>query len=228
MTGSADGTLVLYDLDHSPFAARVRIAIRHKRAPVALVRPPDGVRSEAYLRINPLGLVPALVTEDGAVLPESEIIVEYLDERFPEPPLLPEDAGRRARCRLIARVCDIYLAPALKELFERTKVPADVADTAALLAPVRHYLAVLDGLLEGRSHAVGDRLTSADCALAPLLFFAERCASLTPDAPLMPKTKLAAYWHEIKRHPSVAPVLEEMAESQIRRAAARARGEPED
>jgi glutathione S-transferase len=228
MTGSADGTLVLYDLDHSPFAARVRIAIRHKQAPVALIRPPGGVRSEAYLRINPLGLVPALVTEDGTVLPESEIIVEYLDERFPELPLLPKDAGARARCRLIARVCDMYLAPALKELFEHTKAPGHAADTAAPLAPVRQYLAVLGDLLEGGSHAVGDRLTSADCALAPLLFFAERCATLGPDAPLMPRVKLGAYWNEIKRHPSVAPVLEEMAESQVRRAAARARGEPED
>ena len=228
----AGGSLVLYDLDHSPFAARVRILIRHKRLPIELVAPPGGVRSDAYRRINPLALVPALALEDGSVLPESEIIVEYLDQRFPEPPLLPEDAERRARCRLIARVADMYLAPALKALFEHTKAKVDAAETAALLAPVRDCLAVLDGLLDGlldgAAHAVGGHLTSADCALAPLLFFADRCAPLAPETPPLAGARLAPYWDGIKRHPSVAPVLAEMAASQVRRAAARARGEPED
>ena len=73
------------------------IARRVKRLDITLVPPPGGVRSDAYRAINPLGLVPALVIEDGTVLPESDLIVEYLDERFPEPRLLPDDADRRAR-----------------------------------------------------------------------------------------------------------------------------------
>jgi glutathione S-transferase len=227
MTSSA-ARLILYNLDHSPFAARVRIAIRRKRLDVALLAPPGGVRSEAYRRINPLGLVPALLTEDGAVLPECDVIVDYLDARFPEPRLLPQEPGARARCRLLSRIADLYLAPALKELFERTKTSAGAADTAALLAAVRHPLAVLDGLLQGGAYAVGDRLSAADCALAPLLFFVERCAPLAPDSSLMDEAKTAAYWAGIIQHSDVAPVLAEMAAAQVRRAAARARGEPED
>jgi glutathione S-transferase len=224
---AADGRLILYDLDHSPFAARVRIVAHVKRLPLAIVRPPGGVRSDAYLRINPLGLVPALVTEDGTVIPESEVIVEYLDERFREPRLLPSDAERRARCRLISRVGDLYLAPALKELFERTKSPADATIVATLMSPVRKHLAVLEGLLDDGPLALGHTLTAADCALAPLLFFVERCAPLAPEAPLL-AGRLGAYWDAVRRHPSVAHVLAEMAASQVRRAAARARGEPED
>jgi glutathione S-transferase len=222
------GRPTLYDLDHSPFAARVRIAARAKGAALDSVAPPGGVRSAAYRRINPIGLVPALLLEDGTVLPESEIIVEYLDERFPEPRLLPVAAADRARCRLISRVADLYLAPALKELFERTKGPADAAEVGRMIGPVRDALAVIDGLLGRGRYAMGDILTSADCALAPLLFFVERCAPLAPDAPLLGGARLGAYWEAVRRHPSVAPVLEEMAASQVRRAAARARGEPED
>jgi len=228
MTAAADGRLILYDLDHSPFAARVRIVAHVKRLPLSIVRPPGGVRSDAYLRINPLGLVPTLVTEDGTVIPESAVIVEYLDERFPEPRLLPGDAGRRARCRLISRVGDLYLAPALKELFERTKSPADATVVATLMSPVRRHLAVIEGLLDDGPYAVGDSLTAADCALAPLLFFVERCAPLAPDAPLLVGARLGAYWDAVRRHPSVRHVLAEMDASQVRRAAARARGEPED
>jgi glutathione S-transferase len=227
VVSAAGAGLTLYDLDHSPFAARVRIAVRAKGLAVTMVPPPGGVRSDAYRRINPLGLVPTLVTEDGTALPESDVIVEYLDERFPDVRLLPSDPDRRARCRLITRVADLYLAPALKALFEHTKKPADPVAFDGLIEAVRRHLGVIEGLLGDGSCAVGEALTAADCALAPLLFFAARCAPLAPDAPLF-GAGLAVYWDAIRRQPSVAPVLAEMAASQVRRAAARARGEPED
>lgn len=220
--------LRLYDLDHSPFAARVRIAVRAKGVVLDVAAPPGGVRSADYRRINPIGLVPALVLEDGTVLPESEIIVEYLEQRFPEPRLLPAEAEARARCRLIGRIADLYLAPALKELFERTKAPADAAEVDALIRPVREALVVIDGQLGRGPYALDDALTSADCALAPLLFFVERCAPLAPEARPLAGVRLEAYWEAVRRHPSVAPILDEMAASQARRAAARARGAPED
>jgi glutathione S-transferase len=96
--------MILYDLDHSPFAARVRIAIRAKNLDVALQAPPAD-----YRRINPLGLVPSLVTEDGTTLIESEAIVEYLEDRFPTPALRPDGAKDRAFARIVARLCDLRL-----------------------------------------------------------------------------------------------------------------------
>jgi glutathione S-transferase len=77
----------LYDLDQSPFAARVRMALYAKGLTASLTPPPGGARSAAYRAINPLALVPALVLDDGTVIPESEIIIEYLEDRFPAPPL---------------------------------------------------------------------------------------------------------------------------------------------
>lgn len=215
--------LTLYDLDHSPFAARVRIAIAAKGLAVRCVAPPGGVHSDAYAALHPPRLVPALVLEDGAVLGESEAIVEYLEDRFPEPALRPADLRGRARARALARIADIYLAPSLKLLFEATKRPG--LDVAKAAAEVAAHLAVLDAQLGRGRLAAGDALSTADCALAPLLFFTERCLPFLPGGF---GTRLAPYWARVQEDSFVRPVLAEMAASQVRRAAARARGEPED
>jgi maleylpyruvate isomerase len=103
----------LYDYFRSSAAYRVRIALELKglateRAFVHLRR---GVqRGDDYLAVNPLGLVPALVTDAGDVLTQSLAIIEWLDETHPQPPLLPPDAAGRARVRALALAiaCDIH------------------------------------------------------------------------------------------------------------------------
>jgi maleylpyruvate isomerase len=103
----------LYDYFRSSAAYRVRIALNFKglapeRAFVHLRR--NAQRDDDYLALNPQGLVPALLTDDGAVLAQSLAIVEYLEETHPSPPLLPGDAAARARVRGIALAiaCDIH------------------------------------------------------------------------------------------------------------------------
>ena len=89
----------LYDLDHSPFAARVRMALYAKGLTAATAMPPGGARSNAYRAINPLGLVPALMLDDGAVITESLVICRYLDEIGVGPSLFGASARDRARMR---------------------------------------------------------------------------------------------------------------------------------
>ena len=103
----------LYDYFRSSAAYRVRIALNLKgvapeRAFVHLRR--NAQRSEDYLALNPQGLVPMLVADDSAVLTQSLAIVEYLDEAYPAPPLLPAAPTERARVRGIALeiACDIH------------------------------------------------------------------------------------------------------------------------
>src|SRR2546430_1822987 len=107
----------LYSLPLSHFAARVRIAIREKGLDVEIVAPPgEAPFPEEYRRVNPLGKVPALDV-GGRVIVESEVINEYLEDRFPTPPLLPVDPEARARARTLSRLHDLYLEPALHPLF---------------------------------------------------------------------------------------------------------------
>ena len=103
----------LYDYFRSSAAYRVRIALNFKgvapeRAFVHLRR--NAQREDDYLALNPQGLVPALVTDDGTVLAQSLAIIEYLEETHPSPPLLPGDAAARARVRALALAiaCDIH------------------------------------------------------------------------------------------------------------------------
>jgi len=104
----------LYDYFRSSAGYRVRIALNLKG-----VKPDERTfvhlrmgnqRAQDYLALNPHGLVPALTLDDGHVLTQSIAIIEYLDEAYPEPPLLPADPVARARVRAIALAiaCEIH------------------------------------------------------------------------------------------------------------------------
>ena len=204
----------IYQTDHSPFVARLRMAVYAKGIAVEWVDPPDGPGSAAFAKISPLARVPVMV-DRGLTLPESEVIVDYLEDRHPEPPLTPADAAEAARSRLLARLADVYLAEPLREHFEAIK--AGTTPPAALVDQIDRALAWIDHYLDGGGYAVGDRLTRADCALVPLLFFVDRCR------PLQPHARLAAYWQRILRDPIARRVVDEMTQAQARRAEERAR-----
>ena len=105
--------LVLHNYYRSSTSYRARIALEMKGLRYDYV--PHHLRhgehlEPAYLAVNPQGLVPALVLDDGTLLTQSLAIIEYLDEIHPEPPLLPKDPLGRARVRMLAQMiaCDIH------------------------------------------------------------------------------------------------------------------------
>lgn len=106
-------TLRLHNFFRSSTSTRVRIALNLKRLPydyVPYVLREGETRTPDYLAMNPQGLVPALEREDGSVLTQSLAIIEWLDETYPEPALLPPDAEGRARVRALAYMiaCEIH------------------------------------------------------------------------------------------------------------------------
>jgi len=103
-------TLTLYDAARCPFCARVRIVLAEKGVEWETVEIDLENRPAWLYEKNPAGKVPVL-EEDGWVLPESAVISEYLNERYPEPPLWPADAGERAAGRLLVFRFEDFSAP---------------------------------------------------------------------------------------------------------------------
>ncbi|HEY8407567.1 MAG TPA: glutathione S-transferase family protein [Gaiellaceae bacterium] len=91
--------LTLYDAARCPYCARARIALAEKGVEFEALEIDLNDRPEWIYEKNPTGRVP-VVEEDAWILPESSVIMEYLEERYPEPPLLPADPGDRALARV--------------------------------------------------------------------------------------------------------------------------------
>jgi len=135
-------------------------------------------RSASFLALNPQGLVPALET-DGAILTQSPAILEWLEETYPEPPLLPPDATGRAQVRAMAALigCDIHPLNNLRVLGAVRALGAD--DTAVDAWAGRWIRAGFDALealvaRHGDGWCFGAAPTLADCYLIPQLYSARR------------------------------------------------------
>ncbi len=212
----------LYSSDLSPFAARARMAIYAKGLPVEILSPPGGgLKSAEYLAINPMGKIPALVLDDGTVIPESDTIVEFLADAFPESGLRPKGAEAMAKARLIARVTELYIGGPGSALFGQmnpaTRHTETVDVTFAKLHDGFNYLNVF---MSDDAFAVGDTITTADCALVPILMFQGVFAMTFGKGDIIaPHTKVAAYWARVQSDPAAARVLGEMQAAMAARAA---------
>jgi glutathione S-transferase len=203
----------LYSFDLSPYAARVRMAIYAKALPIEILPPPGGAtRSPEYLAINPIGKVPALVLDDGTVLPESEIIVEYLADAFPDSGLRPAKPLDAARSRLIARIVDVYVLPAGQPLMgQMNPQTRDAAIVETAFAKMQEAFTYLERFMTDDRYAVGDTVTIADCALVPLLFFMGPFRHLLGTGDLLaPHPKLAAYWSRMLHDPAAKKLIGEL------------------
>ena len=209
----------LYQSYLSPFASRCRIQIYAKGiGDIEYCPPPGGMSSDEFKTHNPTGKMPALEV-DGHVLGESEVICEYLEDRFPTPSLRPENALDRAYVRLLSRVSDLYILDPLFEMLPHMNPKGrDQAVVDENLALLNTNLAVWEDYLirggySGGGYAVGDALTLADCAMVPALFVVVNLLPIFGTAePLAATPKLAQYWQGIQKDESCSRVLAEMTE----------------
>jgi len=112
--------LKIYSIAISLYCAKLRILLRHKNLQWQEVEPPGGYGSTVYKLIIPSGNLPALI-DDTLVLSDSEAIAEYVNEKYPAPPMLPEDISLRGRIRELSRFHDTRLEPELRAMFAHIK-----------------------------------------------------------------------------------------------------------
>jgi glutathione S-transferase len=203
----------LYSVDLSPFAARVRAAVYAKSLPVEITPPPEGgTKSPEYLALNPMGRVPVLVTGDGFALPESDTIVEYLADAFPDSGLRPASADGKAQARLIARVTEVYVMAPLQPLFgQMNAATRDQAVVDDGIDKLKAALVHLNVFMGDGPYAVGETFTTADCALIPVLFFIQLAGQIFGKGDLLAGLmKLSDYAERMKMDATAQKVGGEM------------------
>jgi glutathione S-transferase len=186
--------VILYDAARCPYCARVRIVLAEKGLPYDAVEIDLDDRPAWIFAKNPLGKVPVLEEEGGFLLPESAVIMEYLEERYPEPPLLPADPAERALVRLLV------------ERFDRLRKPyyALRRGDEAARPELDRQLGELDGLLEERPFLGGREYGLADIAYLPWILRARTRLGID----LAAHEALAAWVDRAVERPAVAAELE--------------------
>jgi glutathione S-transferase len=148
--------ITLYDADRCPYCARVRIVLAEKSIEYETVAIDLDDRPAWIYEKNPLGRVPVL-EEDAFVLPESAVIDEYLEERYPEPPLWPADAAERAFGRLL-----VFRFDQLSKPYYALRRGEDGAGER-----LGSELAKLNAVLDARPYLTGREFGLADVAYVP-------------------------------------------------------------
>jgi glutathione S-transferase len=197
----------LYDFKTSPNCQRVKIVLAEKNLPYEIV--PVDLRAKEqktpeYLKLNPYGKVPVL-TDDGTVLYESCIINEYLDERYPQPPLMPKDPGKRAKARILVDYGMAHFdGPYQKLRMELMKEPKDqdqqIIDGAK--SDLKRLLKRFEEELGDQEYLVGE-FSLVDADLLPRFSRLEGFGVL-PD-PSLPR--VGKYLERVKARSSVKATL---------------------
>lgn len=197
----------LYDAVPSSNSDRVKIALHEKGLPytrVTLVLANKDQKRPEFLKLNPYGKVP-VIDDGGHILFESCIINEYLDEKYPSPPLMPKDAYLRGRARVLVDYALNYMHEPYWALRGEMLKPAGKRDKTIIGEKhhrLRELLQYLESALGNQPYFLGD-LSLTDIAIVPRALRMEAYGALpTPSLP-----RLGAWLERMKARSSVRAIL---------------------
>lgn len=163
----------LFSLPVSSYSAKVRIALGLKQIECKISPPPGGYSTPEYMNLVPLGTIPALHV-DGHYLSESDVIMEYLEEAYPERSLLGNDPIGKAQHRFLARYHDLWLEPHLRRTFAHcdpaTRVQSELDEH---LDKFQARLEKLEQLFQAQPFMLGTEIGYADCAFPATIELAD-------------------------------------------------------
>ncbi len=207
----------LHGVGLSPFVRKTRIALAEKGIAYDLDPVlPIGV-SEEYKKISPLGKIPCYTPKEGVNIPDSSVIIAYLERTQSDPPLYPSNPEDFARALFLEEYGDSALVAAVGTVFFQRMVgprfmnqPTDEAVVkTALTETLPPLFAWLDNEIKGKEYFVGGQFTVADIALTSpfvnLMHAGETVESVTPGK----NTNLAKYVKTMMARPTIAALIEE-------------------
>jgi glutathione S-transferase len=204
-------TLKLYYHPLSSFCWKALVALYESGVPFTpkLVDLGNPAERAALLKLWPIGKFPVLQDDaSGEVVPESSIIIEYLDHHYPgRVRFIPGDADGALRTRLRDRFYDLYVhLPMQKIMGDRLRADGkkDPHGVEEARAQLRKSYAMIEQQMAAGPWAMGDDFSLADCAAAPALFYGSMVVPFGDD-----EKNLAAYFERLKARPSFARVIKE-------------------
>jgi len=204
-------SLTLHFHPLSSFCWKALIALYENGTPFTpkLVDLGNPAERAALLKLWPIGKFPVLQDDArGEIVPESSVVIEYLDRHYPGPTrLIPDDAGRALQTRLRDRFYDLYVhLPMQKIMLDRMRPDAskDPHGVEEARAQLRNSYAMIEQQIAEGGWAAGDDFSLADCAAAPSLFYGSMVVPFGDG-----QKNLAAYFARLKGRPSFARVLKE-------------------
>ncbi|WP_407156689.1 glutathione S-transferase family protein [Bradyrhizobium sp. STM 3557] len=204
-------SLTLYYHPLASFCWKVLIALYENDIPFTpqLVKLGDPSERAAFLKLWPIGKFPLLRDQArGQTVPESSIIIEYLDQHYPgRTRLIPEDAELALQARLRDRFYDLYVHMQTQAVIDNRLRPQDAKDRHGARnarTRLRTSYAIIDEQMKGSGWAAGASFTIADCSALPALFYASEVEPFGNGL-----ANVSAYLERLKARPSVARVLKE-------------------
>jgi glutathione S-transferase len=204
-------SLTLHFHPLSSFCHKALIALYENGTPFTpqIVNLMDEGERAAFRKLWPIGKFPVL--RDDArdrTVPESSIIIEYLDQHYPgKTKFIPADPDAARQMRLRDRYFDLHIHMQMQKIVGDRLRPADKKDpygVAEARDMMARALTALEGQLPGKTWIMGDAFTLADCAAGPALFYADKVSPLAPAYP-----NVAAYLGRLTQRPSYARALKE-------------------
>jgi glutathione S-transferase len=203
-------SLTLHFHPLSSFCWKALIALYENDTPFAANKVDLGnpTEREALLKLSPIGRFPVLEdTGRNEVVPESSIIIEYLDRHYPgRSRFIPDEPQAALETRLRDRFLDLYLHLQMQKVIGDRLRPATAKDPHGVeqaRAQIRRSYDIFESQLTGSEWAAGVEFGLVDCAASPPLFYCSRIE------PFGERRKLAAYFERLKARPSFARVLKE-------------------
>ncbi len=202
---------VLYHLPLSPFSRKVRLVLTEKRLPFELLAEKVWERRPEYAEMNPAMTVPTLKEANGLVIADSGVICEYLEEAYPDTPLLGHTLAERVEVRRLVAWFDgkfayEVTANLLGEKFMKRQMGRGNPDAQALragYANMRHHMAYLGWLAETRKWLAGNTLSLADFAAAAHL----SALDFASDVDWSLSAPAKEWYARVKSRPSFRPLL---------------------
>lgn len=208
----------LYSGDLSSYSAKVRMQIYAKGISDIEITLPPGFMTGEFHKTSPLARIPVLDL-GGDMIPESEVISEYLEEIYPQNPMLGSTPRETAAIRTVSRIADIYLMNNMFMLSGQGRASTRSADIVKLLSgQVIRGIKALEHYIGTDGFAVSGRLTLADCTLVPALFLVENViGTVEVENPIPAAPKVAAYWAAIQKNEHAAKTLVELHRGLVER-----------